>query len=152
LKRRRREAIFFIDAALPGDIDPAVARLDAAYVYDLADLERVARQGKATRAAATTAAWRILDDEIATFEQRLAERGAGPSIAALRRRFEAVRAEVLADSRLTPDEATRRLLNRLLHDPSEALRRAAAEANTDADLEAALRRLFRLERDGGKDD
>ena len=152
LKRRRREAIFFIDAALPGDIDPAVARLDAAYVYDLADLERVARQGKSTRAAATTAAWRILDDEIAAFEQRIAERGAGPSIAALRRRFEAVRAEVLADSRLTPDEATRRLLNRLLHDPSEALRRAAAEANTDADLEAALRRLFRLERDGGKDE
>ncbi len=151
LKRRRREAIFFIDAALPGDIDPAVAQLDAAFVFDLTDLERVARQGKATREAATAAAWRILDDEIAAFQRRRAERGAGPSVTALRRRFEAMRAEVLADSRLSPDEATRLLLNRLLHDPSEILRKAAADANTDTDLDAALRRLFKLDQSGEED-
>jgi len=151
LKRRRREAIFFIDAALPGDIDPAVSQLDAAFVFDLTDLERVARQGKATREAATAAAWRILDDEIAAFQRRRAERGAGPSVTALRRRFEAMRAEVLADSRLSPDEATRLLLNRLLHDPSEILRQAAADANTDTDLDAALRRLFKLDKSGEED-
>lgn len=150
LKQRRREPIFFIDAAVPGDIDPAVGQLDAAYVFDLADLERVARQGKAKREAATIAAWRILDEEIAGFEQRRAERGAGPSVTALRRRFEVLRAEVLADSRLGADEATRLLLNQLLHDPSEVLRRAAAEAGTQTDLDAALRRLFRLD-EGGLD-
>ncbi len=142
LKRRRREPIFFIDAALPGDIDSAVGQLDAAFVFDLADLERVARQGKAKR---------ILDDEIAAFHQRRAERGAGPSVTALRHRFEALRAEVLADTRLSADEATRLLLNRLLHDPSEVLRQAAAEANTGADLDAALRRLFKLDQSGEED-
>ncbi len=151
LKRRRRKAIFFIDAALPGDIDPEVGQLDAAYVFDLADLERVARKGKATREAATAAAWHILDDEIAAFQRRRAERGAGPAVTALRRRFEALRAEVLADSRLGADEATRLLLNRLLHDPSEVLRQAAADAHTETDLDAALRRLFRLDPDGKED-
>ena len=151
LKQRRREPIFFIDAALPRDIDSAVGQLDAAFVFDLADLERVARQGKAKREAATVAAWRILDDEIAAFGQRRAERGAGPSVTALRRRFEALRAEVLAESRGGADEATRLLLSRLLHDPSEALRQAAAETeNTGVDLDAALRRLFRLDQ-GGED-
>ena len=124
--------------------------------FDLADLERVARQGKAKREAATVAAWRILDDEIAAFGQRRAERGAGPSVTALRRRFEALRAEVLAESRGGADEATRLLLSRLLHDPSEALRQAAAETeNTGVDLDAALRRLFRLDEgglDGGGED
>lgn len=147
LKRRRRAPIFFIDAAHPGDIDPAVGPLDGAFVFDLADLERVARQGKAKREAATAAAWRILDDEIAIFQRRRAERRAAPSVAALRRRFEAVRAQVLADARLGPDEATRLLLNRLLHDPSEVLRQAAADAGADTDLDAALRRLFRLDPD-----
>ncbi|MHA1599390.1 MAG: glutamyl-tRNA reductase [Alphaproteobacteria bacterium] len=151
LKQRRREAIFFIDAALPGDIDPAVGQLDAAFVFDLADLERVARQGKATREAATTAAWRILDEEIAAFQRRRAERGAGPSVVVLRRRFEALRAEVLEDSRLGADEATRLLLNRLLHDPSEVLRQAAVKANTDTDLDVAVRRLFRLDLDEEED-
>jgi glutamyl-tRNA reductase len=162
LKQRRREPIYFIDTALPGDIDPAVGALDGAFVFNLTDLERVARQGRATREAATAAAWRILGDEIAGFQRRRAERAAGPSVAALRRRFEDLRAEVLADSRLDAAAATRLLINRLLHDPSEVLRQAAAEAAapgeatgaaSEADLETALNRLFRLERGtGGEED
>ncbi len=149
LKRRRREAIFFIDAAVPGDIDPGTARLDGAFVYDLEDLERVALEGRATREAETEAAWRILDEELAAFLRQRAERAAAPAVAALRRHFESARAEVLADDRLSAEEATRLLINRLLHDPSEVLRTVAAgwedeDAEGHAGLEAALRRLFRL--------
>ena len=153
LKRRRREPMFVIDAAVPGDIDPAVAELDGAFVYDLEDLERVALQGKATREAASAKAWRILTEELNTFLRRRAERAAGPGVAALRHHFESVRADVLADGHLDAEEATRLLVNRLLHDPSEVLRRSAmAEAGPgeEADpprrgsLERALRRLFRL--------
>jgi glutamyl-tRNA reductase len=49
------------------------------------------------------------------------------------------------------DELTRRLVNRLLHDPSEALRDVAAGAETAAERERAerlVRRLFRLDGDG----
>lgn len=155
LKRRRREAIFMIDAALPCDIDPAVAELDGAFVYDLEDLERVALQGRATREAAIAAAWSILDEELAAFQRLRAERAAVPSVAALRRHFDAVRDEVLADGRLSAEEATRRLVNRLLHDPSEALRQAAAAARGHPDatqaLEDALDRLFRLGGSPGSD-
>ncbi|MEE8547960.1 MAG: hypothetical protein V3S74_00625, partial [Alphaproteobacteria bacterium] len=52
-----------------------------------------------------------------------------PALSALRRRFEEVRAEVLADHpRAGAEEVTRRLVNRLLHAPSEALRNIAANA------------------------
>ncbi len=120
LKRRRREAIFLIDAAVPGDVDPAAAAIDGAYLYDLEDLERVALEGQADRAAQTAAAWRILDRELAVF---LRGPGEGPEASVLaapleaqRRRFEAARAEVLAEGDASAEDATRRLIERLLRD------------------------------------
>lgn len=150
LKQRRREPIFFIDAAVPGDIEPAVDMLDGAFVYTLADLEQVALKGKATREAASTAAWKILEEELAAFLRQRAERAAVPTVAALREHFEAIRAGVLAGRKLDAEEATRLLVKRLLHDPSEVLRGTAAEETDPAEtnplsLEAALRRLFRLD-------
>ena len=116
LKRRRREAMFFIDAAVPGDLDPAVAPLDGAYLYDLEDLERVALGGKADRAAETATAWRILDQELAAFFRGPAEGNATPDLDARRQRFEAARAEVLAEGPASAEDATLRLVERLLRD------------------------------------
>ncbi len=115
LKRRRREAIFLIDAAVPGDVDPAVASLDGVYLYDLEDLERVALEGKADRAAETATAWRILDQELAGFLRGPGEGVASP-LEARRQRFEAARAEVLAAGPASAEDATRRLIERLLRD------------------------------------
>ena len=120
LKRRRREAIFLIDAAVPGDVDPAVAPLDGAYLYDLEDLERVALEGaaggKADRAAETVAAWRILDQELAAFLRGPGEGVDASPLAARRQHFEAARAEVLAEGPASAEDATRRLIERLLRE------------------------------------
>jgi glutamyl-tRNA reductase len=54
---------------------------------------------------------------------------------------------VLEDRRLDAEAATHRLIKRLLHDPSEVLREAAAEGEQEkARLVEALARLFRLSR------
>ncbi len=120
LKRRRREAIFFIDTAVPVDVEPAVAPLDGAYLYDLEDLERVALEGAAgvhaDVAAETATAWRILDEELAAFLRGPAEGGEVNPSAARRQRFEAARAEVLAEGPANAEDATRRLIERLLRD------------------------------------
>ena len=119
LRRRRREAIYLIDAAVPGDVDPAVAPLDGAYLYDLEDLERVALEGAAggaaDRAAETATAWRILDQELTAFLRGPGEGAASP-LEARRKRFEAARAEVLAEGPTGGEDATRRLIERLLRD------------------------------------
>jgi glutamyl-tRNA reductase len=148
LRRRRRRPVYLIDLGVPSDIEPAVNRVDDAYLYDLGDLERAALAGQANRMAAAEAAWRILDEELAAFMQARAERAAVPTLTALRRHFEQVREEVLSE---TPGadagEATRLLVNRLLHLPSEALRALAAEkdvAGHHALAERLVRRLFRL--------
>lgn len=152
LRRRRRRPVFLIDAAIPGDVEPAVNRLDDVFLYDLGDLERVALAGRAAREAASEAAWSIVDQEVAAWQAGRAALDAVPAITALRRHFEATRADVLAGAGdADAAEATRLLIGRLLHAPSEALRRQASGERTGeaAAAERLLRRLFGL--DGAAD-
>ena len=147
LRRRRRVPIFFIDLGVPADVEPAVERIDGAFRYDLDDLERMATSGRATREAEAAAAWAIVEDEIAAFLRARAERTAVPAITTLRHRFEAARARALADAGGDSARATELLVNRLLHAPSEALRRLAASASPAerARAERLLAELFRLD-------
>ncbi|MGO8867182.1 MAG: glutamyl-tRNA reductase [Alphaproteobacteria bacterium] len=153
LRRRRRRPVYLIDLGVPSDIEPAVNRIDDAYLYDLGDLERAALAGQANRAAAAEEAWHILDEALALFARARAERGAVPTLVALRRHFEQVREQVLAEiGEGNAAEATRLLVNRMLHEPSEALRAIAAEEGSSASralAERLIRRLFRLARDEG---
>lgn len=160
LRQRRNRPVFVIDTAVPGDVDPAVAALEQAFVYDLADLERIALSGRAGREAAAAAAWAIVDEAVSGFARSRAERAAVPALAALRRHFEATRARLLAEQpALEAAEATRLLVNRLLHPPSEVLKDLAAGEGAAAEGGAAERgaevaqaerlllRLFRLGKD-----
>jgi glutamyl-tRNA reductase len=146
LKARRFRPILVIDAALPADADPEIDRLDAAFRYTLADLERLASEGKTTREGSAVAAWRVLGEELLAFQRAQAERGGAEALVALRRHAEDLRREVLRGGRLDAEAATALLLKRLLHAPSEALRQAAAGGPAErAELEAALQRLFPLQ-------
>lgn len=152
LKRRRRKPIFLVDAGIPGDVDPAVNRIEGAFLYDLTDLERVALEGRATREAASRAAWQILDGELSDYLKGRAARTAVPAIVALRARFEAEREQVLAEAGGDAEKATRLLIHRLLHDPSEVMKDIAGMGEAGradwTDTERLIRRLFRLEREG----
>lgn len=164
LRRRRRRPVFVIDAALPTDVEPGAGDLDGVFVYDLADLERVALAGRGQREAAAVSAWALVDQALAAFLQRRAERAAVPALVALRQHFEAERQRVLSGvsegseaGAARAEEATRLLVNRLLHRPSAVLRALAAEdiagglATGGIErgvVEAMLRHLFGLDPDG----
>ena len=151
LRRRRRRPLFLIDAAIPGDIEPAANELDGAFLYTLDDLERTALAGRAARTAASGEAWAVLESALAEFERRRAERTAVPAVTALRAHFEAMRQAVLRETPgLDAEAATRLLVNRLLHAPSETLRALGAAAG-GTDAEALLRLMFRLESDEGEE-
>ncbi|HKF71964.1 MAG TPA: glutamyl-tRNA reductase [Stellaceae bacterium] len=152
LRQRRRRPVFVIDVAIPPTVEPAVNDLNGAFLYTLEDLERAATFGRNAREAAAAEAWAVLEDELAAFQRRQAERAAVPAVTALRGHFEAVRAALLRDEPgLDAAAATRLLVNRLLHAPSEVLRGLAAADAGAAEVEALARRLFRLDRDEGDD-
>jgi glutamyl-tRNA reductase len=148
LKARRQRPMFVMDAAVPADVEPAVDQLDSAFVYDLNDLEQVAQEGRAKREAAALAAWRIVDEELDAYARREVGREAVPAVTALRRHAEGLRAEVLASGKLDASAATRLLVNRLLHEPTQALREAAQDPAERAALERSLARLFGIDRSG----
>ncbi len=129
LKVRKNRPIFLIDTGIPGDIDPAVNDVDGAFLYDLHDLEQVAMEGRASREAEARAASAILEKELTEFFKGKEERTAVPIVTSLRDRFEDERQSVLAMHGDDAEKATRLLINRLLHTPSEELRSMAALKN-----------------------
>ena len=145
LKKRRRQPIFLVDAGIPGDVEVAVNRIENAFLYDIADLEKVALEGRATREQAARAARAIVEAEAAAYQRGRAARAAVPAIVALREQFDSVRDGVLAECPDDAAEATRLLVNRLLHTPTDAMKSIAADGHDWQAMEKCLRTLFRLE-------
>lgn len=137
LKRRRRQPVFLLDLSVPGDVEPAVHRLDEAFVYDIGDLEEIARAGMADRAGEAAKAEQIVEDALADYARDQQGRNAAPDIAALRAHIEALVAEVVDD-----ETVSAKLAARLAHAPSVVLRELAAAGRLDASTRDLVTRLF----------
>lgn len=150
LSARRSKPILVVDAGIPADVDPDVDRLDDAFLYSLNDIERLAEKGQLDRKAEAMEAEAMVDDAVVDWRRAQAEREGVPGLIALRERFDVLRDEVLSrHPNADPAEATRLLVNRLLHEPSETLRAIAADGGA-ADMRdtitvnRVLERLFTL--------
>ncbi len=147
LAARRQRPVYLIDAAVPADIEIAAGRLDGAYLYHVDDLEDLALRGLAGRDRAAEEAREIVEREVEAFLGDRAGRAAAPLVAALRAHFAEVRDAALAEAKGDAERATRLMMNRLLHQPSSALRRIAG-AGSGPEAEALVRTLFGLDDDG----
>jgi glutamyl-tRNA reductase len=146
LHRRRNKPMFFIDIAVPRDVDPAVNKLEGLFVYDIDDLQQVAVSHMAERNRSAEDAEAMIAREVERFHERQRAVSAAPAIVALQRQAEDLRQSEIrrALSRLgnlTPEQAeavealTRGLVNKFLHPPMQALKQAARE-NDSARLDA----------------
>ena len=157
MKARKWRSIVLIDIAVPRDVEPSVNELDGVYVYDIDDLEKIVAVNLADRAKAAEQAHRIVEHEAGQFEHWMRSQGVVPTIRALREKFAQVAdaevqktLEALGRREHTPAqqrEAVQRLVqlvvNKLLHQPTAALREASPD---DATLRAqVLCDLFGLE-------
>jgi len=133
LRRRRNRPMFFIDIAVPRDVDPEMGKLEGIFVYDIDDLPHMAeRSREATDAEA------LIEGEVERFHQRQLTVNVAPAIVALQHQAEEIRqAELkhaharlgsLSAEQLAAVEAlTRGLVNKFLHPPMQALKQAARE-------------------------
>ena len=135
-QKRRGRPMFFIDIAVPRDVDPRLNEIDGCFVYDIDDLQQVAAQNRQNRGREAEAAERIVTDEVTKYEARLTTLGAVPAIKALQEAAEQTRAAELeraakALAGLTPEQhaaveaMTRSLTNKLLHPQMVALRKSS---------------------------
>jgi len=144
LRARRRKPMLLLDVAMPSDVERDVEKVPDAFLYAFDDLERVALEGRSKRQEAAADAWRIVDEALDAWHRKEAERDAVPAVVALRTYFDSARDQVLSDHPgADAAQATRLLVNRLLHRPLTAMRDIAATGTPDsARLEALIRHLF----------
>ncbi len=155
LHKRRGKPVFFIDIAVPRDVDPAVNRVDGAFVYSIDDLQQVAASNLTERTKEAADAERIVSEEVLRYQQKLQTLDAVPAIVALQQGAEQMRLAELERARgklasLTPeqqaavDAVTRSMMNKFLHAPISGMREAANSGDTGA--MAAIRRMFERNR------
>jgi glutamyl-tRNA reductase len=64
-RARKFRPLFFIDIAVPRDIDPAVGEIEEVYLYDIDTLEQLAEEARTRRKRQIEECERIIDSELA---------------------------------------------------------------------------------------
>jgi len=138
MERRRNRPMFFIDIAVPRDVDPGVNEIEGCFLYDIDDLQQVAAAHLADRSRESAEAEKIVTAEVEKYHQHLERREVVPAIVALQENAEAVRQLELARAAkrlgsLTPEQQaavealTRSLTAKLLHPQIVDLRKKSED-------------------------
>jgi glutamyl-tRNA reductase len=154
LAARRNRPMFFVDIAVPRDIDPRVHELDNTFVYNIDDLQQVVESNKKQREREAVWAEDIVKEEVRKTMRRLASRDLTPTIVALEDRLNAIREGEMEryGSRLTGltveqrqaiEALTRGFLNKILHGPLSELK-SGAGLPEQVDRVRLVQRIFRL--------
>jgi len=155
MRRRRYRPMFFIDIAVPRDIDPRVNDMEGAYLFTVDDLQEIVRENLTQRSQEAGKAEEIIDQEIGRFFRWLSMLESTPTIVALREKFDEIRRteleKTLGNWRDLPPGADERLevltlsiMNKLLHTPTDVLKKSGRGGRADLYTDA-LRQLFDLQ-------
>jgi glutamyl-tRNA reductase len=155
LARRKNKPMFFIDIAVPRDVDPEMNKLDGIFVYDIDDLQQAVVSHVADRQREAERAEAIVQSEVERFLARVQTLDVVPTIVSLQDHLETIRqAEIdrvrgrlgplSPEQELAVETLTRGIINKIMHTPISTLKSAAreSEATTVVDV---VRRLFNLQ-------
>lgn len=157
MSARKHRAMFFIDIALPRDIDPRVQDIYNVYLYNLDDLKSIAESNRSEREKDIPKAEKIVDEEVNLFMRWHEGLSAVPTVTSLRKKIDQIRiTELEAHLRkLGPlgdrerniiDALTQSIVNKILHEPTIRLKRSRDETER-RDHAHALRYLFDLDKE-----
>jgi len=161
IRIRKNRPMFFIDMAVPRDIDPDANQIDNVYVYDIDDLNNVIETNLEERQKEAQIAEEIVAAEVQSFFRWLEAQQVTPTIVMLRKKFEEVKnAEVAKAIAMlgADDQKTRKvvealasaILNKVLHPPIAAMKKDV-EGRDMTELVATIRELFDLPEDGAQE-
>ncbi|MGB4223802.1 MAG: glutamyl-tRNA reductase [Syntrophorhabdus sp.] len=157
MKKRKQKPLFFIDIAVPRDIEPSVNDLENVYLYDIDDLKELSQQHLSDRLAESEKARSIVDEEVKKFSQWLRQLDKNPLISNIYEKVEEIRSrelkKILQKNKNTDDETmknmdllTKSIVNKLVHPHVTMIK----ENGSPAILEL-MKKLFRLEDDDEQD-
>ena len=154
LAKRRNRPMFFIDLAVPRDVDPEMSKLDGIFVYDIDDLQEAVSSHVDSRKKEAEHAESIIQTEVERFHARLQTLHVVPMIVSLQDQFETIRQAELDRVRgrlgkLTPEQEmavealTHGIVNKIMHTPIRSLKSAATGPEMTTIIET-FRKIFDL--------
>ncbi|OEU70606.1 MAG: glutamyl-tRNA reductase [Desulfovibrio sp. S3730MH75] len=158
IKKRKFRPMFFIDIAVPRDIDPDVNSLDNVYLYDIDDLKDVVEENMSQREDEAVKASSIVESETLSFGNWINSLDLQPTIVDLFNRSEGIAQAELAKTikRIGDvDDKTKEALEfmalsigkKLLHEPVSFLKRRTEEEGAADRFVDLARRMFNLDND-----
>ncbi len=143
MRPRRHRLLFFIDIAVPRDIDPGVNDIENVYVFDIDELKEVVEENKAERQKEAIKAERIIEAEIIKFDSWLSSLDIVPVIKGLQEKAEHIRQKELSKTfknlkhlsekeKKAIEKLTQSLVGKLLHDPILFLKKADEHNRSEA--------------------
>ena len=155
MRSRRNRPIFFIDIAVPRDIDPKINALNNVYLYDIDDLQGVIDDNIEDRNREAVKAERIIDEAVIHFRQWFESLDVVPTIKALRAKVDGMTGQEVQKTLQQMDhlaEADRKaigrmaksIVNKILHEPTHYLKSNGCQGDRSVSLDVA-RKLFGLD-------
>jgi glutamyl-tRNA reductase len=155
MKARKGRTLFFVDIAVPRNVDPEVHQLDNVYVFNVDDLEQEVAENLKARQKEVAAAEAIVAKELRDFASWARSLDVAPTIVNLRAKTKSVLVAELERTlggklkhlgegeRAALLQMVESATNKLLHAPTTKLR-AASNGDDAADLVNAVQHLFEL--------
>jgi glutamyl-tRNA reductase len=161
MRARKNRPLFFIDIAVPRDIDPNINRIDNVYVYDIDDLKSAIQENIDERRQEALRGERIVDSSTVQFGRWFKSLDVVPTIVALRDKIEEIRQKELKktfgslssasdEDRAAIDRLTAALVNKIMHDPTVFLKESGHKDEKSVYLDIA-RKLFNLDGENDTD-
>ena len=155
LRQRRNRPLFFIDIAVPRNIDPRINRLPNTYVYDIDDLQTVVEDNMQDRRQEAAKGERIVAEAVVQFKQWYEGLRVVPTIVALRDKVEAIVNREIDHTLASLNGLSRKekqalvrmktaLVKKVLHDPTLFLKNDGCRQDRTLYLDVT-RKLFNLD-------
>lgn len=155
LAQRKNRPMFFIDIAVPRDVDAALNDLDGIFVYDVDDLQQVVQSHMGDRKREAQRAEQIVEDEVLKFQQRLLQADVVPTIVSLQEHLETIRqaeldrlrgklGELSPEQEIAVDALTKGIINKIMHTPITTLKSAARQGEHVTTVVDIVRKIFNL--------
>jgi glutamyl-tRNA reductase len=155
MRKRRNRPLFFIDIAVPRDIDPDINRINNVYVYDIDDLKDVVDENIEDRNREAIKAQRIVDEAVILFRQWLTSLDVVPTIVDLRKKSNELMQKELAKTinALSPlsdkerqaiEKMATAVVNKILHAPTTFLKQNGCYGDKAVSIDLT-RKLFDLD-------
>jgi len=147
MRQRSHNPLIIIDIGVPRNVNPATKKIDNVFLYDIDSLSTMVDRNLDRRKAELPKVDAILREEVVEFFRWYNALQVGPTIQELRDSFEAVRQQEVekninrfrTEDRELVDLVTRRIINKLLHQPMTVLKEGTAEGNGKAET---MRRIL----------